>query len=272
MDLEKIKKHWDGLSEVYAKDLKSTTKTATIKKLEIAAIAQAMKTLEDSNKISTVLEVGCGNGHNLIGLTERFPSIKFTGVDYSEGMIENAKHLKADYKLNNIEYYTGNILKLEENQNLEKKYDLVFTNRCIINLNTLELQFEGLLNLSNKVDKNGYILLVENSTKTHGNQNHARHLLGLEKRIVDSYNLFIDEEKFIDYAQGELNLQLIDTVDFGSLHDLMLYVLIPKINGGKTDYAHPLMDAVTELLLNIDQSKMGSFSDFGQNRLYLFKK
>ena len=272
MDLEKIKKHWDGLSEVYAKDLKSTTKTPTIKKLEIAAIAQSIKTLQNTNEISNVLEVGCGNGYNLIGLTKQLPDINFTGIDYSEGMIKNADKIKADFQLDKIKYYEGNILKLDENKNLEDQYDLIFTNRCIINLNTLELQFEALSNLKKKVRKNGYIVLVENSTKTHGNQNDCRQALGLERRVADGYNLFIDEEKFLDYAKGDLNLELVDTVDFGSLHDMMLYVLIPKINGGKTDYAHPLMDAVTELLLNIDPSKMGSFGDFGQNRLYLFKK
>lgn len=272
MDLEKIKKHWDGLSEVYAKDLKSTTKTPTIKKLEITAIAQSIKTLQKTDKIATVLEVGCGNGYNLIGLTSQFPAINFTGIDFSEGMIKNANKLKADLQLDNNSYYEGNILKLDENKNLEDAYDMVFTNRCIINLNTLELQLEALSNLKNKVRDHGYIVLVENSTKTHGNQNDCRQALGLEKRIPDGYNLFIDEEKFLDYAKGDLNLELIDTLDFGSLHDMMLYVLIPKINGGKTDYAHPLMDAVTELLLNIDPSKMGSFGDFGQNRLYLFKK
>ena len=96
--------------------------------------------------------------------------------------------------------------------------------------------------------------------------------IGLAERKPDSYNLFIDEDKFLNYAKRELKLELIDTVDFASLHDIMLYVLIPKINGGEVDYNHPLMNAVTEFLLNIDQSKMGAFGDFGQNRLFLFKK
>lgn len=272
MDLEKIKKHWDGLSEVYAKDLKSTTKTPTIKKLEIAAVVQSIKKLKKTNEISNLLEVGCGNGYNLIGLTKEFPDMNFTGIDYSEGMIINADKLKLDYQLDKIEYYTGNILKLDECKNLKNEYDMVFTNRCLINLNTLELQLEALSNLKQKVKKNGYILLIENSTYSHGNQNSAREALGLQARIPDSYNLFLNEEKFMNYAQGELNLELVETVDFASLHDIMLYVLIPKINGGKVDYAHPLMEAVTELMLNIDQSKIGNFGDFGQNRLFLFKK
>ena len=38
MKLDKIKKHWENLAIKYAEDLKSTTKTPTIKHLEINAI------------------------------------------------------------------------------------------------------------------------------------------------------------------------------------------------------------------------------------------
>jgi len=272
MELDKIRKHWDDLSKSFNKDLKSTTKTPTIKKLEIAAISQNIKILLENNDISNILEVGCGNGYNLIDLSSQFPFINFTGIDYSEGMIENANKLKTDFDLKNTEYHIGDILKLDINKKLKNCYDMVFTNRCIINLNSIELQLESLFNLSKKIRKGGYLLLIENSINTYGNQNRLRESLGLESRIPDAYNLFLDEKKFISYATEELNLELIKKMDFSSLHDIMLYVLIPKINGGKIDYTHPLMDAVTELLMNIDPSKMESFGNFGQNRLFLFKK
>lgn len=272
MNENQIKKHWDDLSKTFEKDLKSTTKTPTIKKLEINAIGQNIKILRDNNEISNILEVGCGNGYNLTGLSSQFPLINFTGIDYSEGMIENANKIKTDLQLKNIDYHIGNILNLDENKNLKNEYDMVFTNRCIINLNKIELQQESIYNLSKKIRKGGYLLLIENSTHTYGNQNKLRESLGLLSRIPDPYNLFLDEEKLISYTTEELNLELVKTIDFASLHDIMLYVLIPKINGGKVDYKHPLMDSVTELLMNIDPSKMGSFGDFGQNRLFLFKK
>ncbi len=272
MDIKNMKSHWGFLADLFTKDPKSADKVPTIKKLEIAAIAQSIKTILKTNKISNVLEVGSGEGYNLISLMKQFPDMNFTGIDYDAAMIKHAKELKADFQLDNIEYYPGNILEIDDNKNLEDQYDLIFTDRCVINLIELNQQFEALAKLAKKVKKNGYILLVENSTKTHGNQNQSRKMLGLEARIPVSENLFIDEGEFMDYAQGELNLELVDTVDFGSLHDIMLYVLIPKINGGKVDYAHPLMDAVTEFMLNIDPSKMGEFSDFGQNRLFIFKK
>lgn len=273
MKLEEIKKHWDNLSEQYAKDLKSTTKTPTIKKLEINAIASIIKRiLEHGNRISNILEIGCGNGYNLFGLSKSFPEIEFTGIDYSLGMIENAKELQKEKELKNIEFFTGDILNFQDLERIEGQYDFVFTDRCIINLNTLERQCKALANLSKVVKKNGYIALIENSDRTYDNQNQCRKVLGLGARKPDRYNLFLDEGKFIKFAVKELHLNLDDVFDFASLHDILLYVLIPKINALKVDYAHPLMEVVTELLLNLDLDQSSSFGEFGQNRLYLFSK
>ena len=90
MELNKIKEHWENLAKKYAEDLKSTTKTPTIKHLEINAIFNAIKGISDSKTEINVLEVGCGNGHNLFGLSKLFNNYSFTGVDYSQQMISNA--------------------------------------------------------------------------------------------------------------------------------------------------------------------------------------
>ena len=97
-----------------------------------------------------------------------------------------------------------------------------------------------------------------------------RQTLKLPVRTHDLYNLFIDEDEIINFAINELDLELLKTDDFSSLHDLMLYVFLPCINGGIVEYDHPLINATTELLLN---SKIDcNFGDFGQNRLFLFAK
>jgi len=272
MELNKIKEHWENLAKKYAEDLKSTTKTPTIKHLEINAIFNAIKGISDSKTEINVLEVGCGNGHNLFGLSKLFNNYSFTGVDYSQQMISNAVSIKKREEANNVDFFVGDILDLENNNQLKKEYDIIFTDRCLINLNTLSLQKKGLEQLSKKVKKGGHIIIIENSIQTYNNQNLCRESIALEKRTPDEYNLFIDESEIIPFAKNDLKLILLKTSDFGSLHDILLYVLIPKINDGKTDYSHPIMNAVTELLLNIDTKFENLFGSFGQNRLYLFRK
>lgn len=272
MKLKEIKEHWENLAKKYGEDLGSTTKTPTIKRLEINALSDAVNSVSNSGSKLEVLEVGCGNGHNLFGLHSIFNNYNFTGVDYSPQMISNALNIKKCEGLNRVDFFVGDILDLEGNTELKKEYDIVFTDRCLINLNSLALQKRGFEQLSRKVKNGGHIVIIENCIQTYGNQNFCRKSIGLKPRTPDEYNHFIDENKFIEFAQNGLKLKLIEINDFGSLHDIVLYVLLPKINGGKIDYSHPIMDAVTELSINTGHKFKNCFGSFGQNRLYLFKK
>lgn len=272
MELKEIKKHWETLAEKYAEDLKSTTKTSTIKKLEINAIQNTIKQIINIVGNVNILEVGCGNGHNLIELSKKFGQYDFDGLDYSSQMIENAEKIKKQYKISNLNFLVGDILDIEKNNNLRKEYDIVFTDRCLINLNTVELQKKGIEQIVKKIKKEGYLILIENVIQTYNAQNTMRESIGLTKRIPDEYNLFIDENEILSYMQKKLNLKLLEVNDFGSLHDIILYVLLPKINNGNIDYTHPIMEAVTELSIETSINFKNSFGSFGQNRLYLLKK
>ncbi len=65
MDLNEIEQHWKNWAKEYRYQLRATTKTPTIKKLEIFALYQAFKKTQFfSQEGCRVLEIGCGNGHN----------------------------------------------------------------------------------------------------------------------------------------------------------------------------------------------------------------
>ena len=115
------------------------------------------------------------------------------------------------------------------------------------------------------------MILAENPQKKFDYQNQLRGLLGLSKRSQPEFNLLIDENNYIQTAK-ENGFELIYNDDFSSLHDLLLYVLIPSINGGKIDYDHPILKSATNLSLKIFQNERNAFSNFGQNRLYYFAR
>ena len=94
MELDEIKKHWDTNAKDNTTALCSTTKTATIKRLEINAFAGVISSLIRDDSPKCLLEVGCGNGYNLFGLEGLFPTIEFEGIDYSEVMIASANDIK----------------------------------------------------------------------------------------------------------------------------------------------------------------------------------
>ena len=272
MEMDQIRDHWDSLAKKYGLDLKSTTKTPTIKKLEINALARAISNTKDAAQTKSILEVGCGNGHNIFALSRLFPDYYFHGLDYSEEMITLAHRIKRESPSRNVKFDVANVLNLTNNNALEKEYNLVFTDRLLINLNSWKLQQQGLTQLLSRVKKGGYLLIIENFMHAYENQNYLRELIGLRARTPDPYNKFIDEAKLESFACDELNLKLLQVENFGSMHDLILYVLLPHINNSEIIYDHPLMESVTSLLEKLPEEFVNVFGDFGQNKLYLFEK
>lgn len=238
--------------------------------MECATLARTIQQIQSSFQAKSILEVGCGNGHNCFFVAEQFPGLPVTGVDYIPKMVESARQIKKEKGLpdERVQFLEGDILNL---QLPNKQYDIIFTNRCIINLNTDELQARAVANLSKYLPKGGYLIMIENSQLTHGKQNHARTLLDLPARPVAEFNHFINEDSFRK-AIHDSHLELVKTEDFLGLHDLVLYVLVPAINGGEIDYGHPLVEAATRLNINMAAEYPSSFGDYGQSRVYLCRK
>jgi folate-dependent phosphoribosylglycinamide formyltransferase PurN len=73
----------------------------------------------------------------------------------------------------------------------------------------------------------------------------------------------------IRHVAGRLDLVRVD--DFGSLHDLVLYLLGPLVNSGEIDYDDPYVAAATDLSLAAPAG-LREFGRFGQNRLLMFRR
>jgi SAM-dependent methyltransferase len=270
MELEEIKQHWDYLAKQHGLKLDSTTKSPTIKRLEINAIERAIFALTEHSEAKTVLEVGCGNGHNILGLAKTFPHFKFLGLDYSPAMIMAARKLLQTNSAAHIRFEVSDILRLINTGKLEK-FDIVFTDRLLINLKDWSLQKEALTKLASTLAENGLLIIIENFSHCYANQNRLREIVGLNPRRPDEYNNFINEEEFENFATGELGLSKIREDSFGSLHDLLLYILLPKLSQGQILYDHPIMEIVTQLLENLPDLQGNNFGNFGQNKLYAFR-
>jgi SAM-dependent methyltransferase len=259
-----VKQHWERLAEEHRTGLEATTKTPTIKALEIAALARALRAAGlDEKRGAVVLEVGCGNGRNCIDLANKFPGARFTGVDYVPQMIESAR---AAAGARPLAFEVGDALEIDRHPALLPEYDVVFTDRCVINLMTSEEQLRTLDQLTAKVRIGGALVLLENTRQAFEAQNDLREAARLPRRTPPEHNRFIDEEAFLEAARERLELVAVD--EFAALHDLVLYVLVPAANGGTVDYGHPVVEAATRLLLA--RPGAGKVTSAGQNRLFHF--
>lgn len=268
MEMDEIKSHWTELAKTKGDELGATTRTETIKKLEIDAFSRWIKRKDDGWK--EILEIGCGNGTNCIGLSKLFPDINFYGLDYVEEMVAKAREHAID--IPNVTFGVDDVTILESEIVSMKKFNAIITDRCLINLNTVDLQKKGLSKIFEHIVDGGFCFMIENSTSSYENQNELRSYVGLERRNPAEFNLFLDDDIIFDYLQNELSVSIEAIDNFASLHDLMLYVIEPLSNEGKISYESDSVNIVTEFLLKCGDEGINRFGEFGQNRLYVLRK
>lgn len=270
MDRSQIRDHWTSWAQTHGTHFKATTRGRTAKLLELDAFARRLTDLFEGGPFSA-LEVGCGNGINCIEMAKSFANATLDGVDFIPEMIDAARvAAKAADVDTRTRFEVGDVLRLNE-LDLRETYDVVLTDRCLINLNTADLQREAIVALAARLAPGGYLLMIENSLDTHGRQNEARQALGLEARKPAEFNRFFTEEEMRSHIDAA-GLQLLETEDFSSLHDLVLYALIPATNGGTIDYDHPAVAAAAETSMQFAAKEKNAFGAFGQNRLYVCRK
>src|SRR5262249_1850546 len=78
-----IHAHWQDWAVRYGTDLRATTIASSIKRLEIAALHRAIERVVLPSSEASILEIGCGNGQNLVALAKIFAdqSCDWAGVD-----------------------------------------------------------------------------------------------------------------------------------------------------------------------------------------------
>ena len=230
-----------------------------LKYLEIKELSKFMK---DGLK---VLELGCGNGITSIEFAKKF-NVKITAVDYSEKMIEQAK----ENLQNNKDHFKGtlsfSVLSLSQLDKLNDKFDLVFTERVLINLNSWDEQKDSLLKISELLNENGIYCMCESSIKALNNINKLRLNFDLTEIIHPWHNTYIDDEKLEKFNKENNNLTLVETSNFASTYYLFSRVVnarIAKDNNEEVNYSHPL---------NLISLKLPIFGDYSQSKLWIFKK
>ena len=281
MDKTENLKHWENWSENFGTSLKATTKSSDIKRIEINTIIKYLQTSLSNHPSSKdtfkVLEVGCGNGYNLSGIRAIFPKIALEGVDYSPKMIENARKLwhqnSKGLSYQEINFFTADATCLDLCEDLSSGYDFIFTDRCLINL-LEEGQVEACIKgIFSKLKPGGIALFIENFVETRELQNDIRELAGLTRRDYPEFNKFLIKREFQDIITKFAEIK--DFRSISSLHDFVLYVITPLLNGGSVDYDSGIMKPITDIILNSAENlgtEITLTHDIGQNCVLVAEK
>lgn len=271
MTLDDIQQHWQSWARSFGKDLRATTKGRTAKMLEIGCIDQIVRrAATEFGRPLRILEVGCGNGFNCSWIAQQFPDSHVTGIDYIPEMIEAARQRQAEDGIDpaRLTYQVGNALELD---NVAGPFDVILTDRCLINLNSWDLQQQAYRAMARLLGPRGLLATIENSAEARARQSRLRLAVNLPDRPIDVFNTFIADGK-IERLAGEIGLSVLETRNISTLHDLLLYVLLPMTNGGTVDYDHPLIEAAATLNLELTNGLGQDLGPIGQNRLVLCQR
>lgn len=252
-----IKKVWDSSAETHKKSHWASWGDNYAISLELQEIEKQIK-----NNFK-ILDVGCSNGYAAFHHSKNNPTISIYGIDFSEKMIEYANERLLEEKLDNCKFTVGDIRKIDFPDN---SFDLVYTTRVVINLQTWEEQVQGILECIRVAKKGGIVVLSEAFWEPLNKLNAIRMIFGLHSLVEHDFNRYIKKNK-LENKLNELNLTYTN-IDFSSIYYLGSRVLRELV----TDYQkyEGYSNPINEIFYNIENKYSGG--DIGIQQIYIIKK
>ena len=208
-----------------------------------------------------VAEFGCGNGTTAIELL-RQRDIELYCFDFSPAMIESAKKLAKEADMENRIHFQVGDVRDEPKQN--KKFDVIFSERMIINLPDWESQAKAIRYLTSNLNAGGHYLMCENSKQGLDHLNKLRTFAGLANISPPWHNVYLIDDLVASLDIPEV--KLVDVEKFSATY----YFLSRVVNAwlSKKEGLEPSYDApVNQLALELPP-----FGDCSQGKLWVFKK
>lgn len=220
-DLNLIKEHWEKEKTVSLRD-------RNLKELERIAIVKWLERL----KGKALADIGCGDASDTLYYCDYVEDV--WGFDYSKSILRKAKKITKG-KVNLVEF---DIIK----ENLEKKFDIVITKRCLINLGNFRNQKISIQKIYDILNPNGYYLMLECSLDGLLNLNIMRQQLNLEPILEPFHDVYFDLNKLIKFIKNFFHIE--------SIENFSTYYFLTRIYN---------------LLLDIEENNLYKFDSVAKN-------
>jgi len=227
--LDKIKKHYKEQAEKYGTSKQMSMKDTNTRDMEVEEIIKYLRIIKTNYRNPKILEIGCGNGYTAGEINEKL-NLGLIGIDFSEDLIRIAKSRKLD----GVEFIVGNVLNM---QFPDETFDIVFTERCLINLDSWKKQQKALNEIRRVLKVGGGFLMIEAFTDGLDNLNEARKVVGLDTIPQPFHNLYFDKLQFLQFIKGkfEKHVNLSSSENFLSSYYFGSRVLYPALIAGKKE-------------------------------------
>lgn len=245
--LAKIRAHWDSRA---ALGETAGTQDLILKQLERDAIIAKIPNAKALN----ILEIGCGHGETANEVAFCRETCRVTAVDTSEAMIAVARQQMWE-TVENLRFDRGDALNPPKGQ-----FDIVYTQRCLINLPTWELQKQAIDAIADRLVPGGRFLMCEHSQSGLDTINETRARYGLSTITAPWHNRYFRD----DEIQSVTTLRLLAWHPFSASYYFMSRVLnaiYAKEHLSEPDYDSPLNTVTVDVR-----------ASFAQGRLWVWEK
>lgn len=223
LNVDEIRNYWEGRAAGDS-SAQSTTQDVYLREIELRVVAGQIERL----KPASVMDIGCGDGRTTIGIARGFSGLKFSGFDYSDAMVENARANLVAHGLKNVHFERHDI-----RDQLTGCFDLAYTTRCLINLPDWDMQRLALRNIHQALNVGGHYLMIENFIEGQENFNLLRREFGLPEIAVRNHNFFFSRDRLISDIDELFSVE--EEVNISSTYYMVSRVVYSRICADSND-------------------------------------
>ena len=247
-----IRDYWNSRADL---GIRAGSNDHTAKRLEIQAIANYIRDGQ------TILDIGCGNGVTAIELARRY-EVKIIGLDYAAAMISAASENANNVVLKGeLRFEIGDVLQLPE---FEEKFDVIYTERTLINLSDFSLQKQSIKKITDALKVGGSYVMCENSQDGSDSINRLREQVGLSRIDPPWHNRYFKDDDLKRLSIPGVRLEQIEC--YSSTYYLLSRVVnawCAKQEGREPNYDDPINQLAVQL---------PAMGDLGQGKIWLWRK
>ncbi len=245
---EEIQNYWEERAKENYNKNTATTDDIHLRDLEIYTLIETIHQIKLEN-INKILDIGCGDGRSMLDIASHFLTYDFTGIDFSETMVKIANknlELRNDLK-ERVDFIVGDVTKLSKVIN-DKKFDIIISDRCLINLDSSAIQYKVISDISNHLTPAGYFIAIENFIEGQNKMNASRKAMGLPEIPIRWHNKYFNEEEILSNSKKYFTQTIIK--DFSSSYYFatrIIYSKMCQMQGMIPDYNHEIHQLATKL-------------------------
>ena len=224
--------HYKNVAQQFGLTSQSSMQDQAIREAETSFFKDTIESLSKGQEKS-ILDCGCGNAFTLSQLS---PHHSRVGLEFSPDLYNLAQQ-RVGVSIYRGDMRTPLLSQLQGHQS----FDIVITQRSVINLLGRDQQVRALENIADAIRPGGFYLLSESFYETHSLLNHARAEFGLEEISPSKHNLFLTESRLATLKKhGLQEVESTYSRHHLSTHFYLTRVLHPHLRGphGKMKAPH----------------------------------